>query len=165
MTNRKDAPKHITTKDGKIKGANKFKYMRQLIQPNAIDREAKEKVTFYGHIKIMNEESLTKILFNYFDRNPNTQITWIKEVRKEMKLDGEEMERRKEFREKIRGFRGFHVQEKSKKKTRTKWTEEKKKQHSERMKEYWKRRKKNNCHKLFHVVHSRPKSKEESTKA
>ncbi|KAK5641121.1 hypothetical protein RI129_009668 [Pyrocoelia pectoralis] len=71
-----------------------------------------------------------------------TQITWIKEVRKgmaEMKIDGEEVERRKEFREKIRDFRGFHIQEEEKK-TRTKWTQERRKQHNERMKEYWKRR-------------------------
>jgi len=243
MTNRKDASKHITTKYGKIKGVNKFKYLGELIQPNALDKGAiltrarkmevafqltkniynkksisinaklrhyntvikpeglyaseclilstarqldvverkerkiirkilgpkyedekwklrsnkevyskiekitdtmrKRRVTFYGHIKRMNEDRLTKRLFNYFDRNPKTQMIWIREVRKdmaEMKIDGEEVERRKEFREKIRGFKGF--QEKEKKKTGAKWTEERREQHRERMKEYWKRRKK-----------------------
>ncbi|KAK5649169.1 hypothetical protein RI129_004061 [Pyrocoelia pectoralis] len=50
-------------------------------------------------------------------RRRRTQVTWIKEVRKdmaEMKIDGEEVERKKEFREKVRGFRGFQVQEKEK---------------------------------------------------
>ncbi|KAK7863099.1 hypothetical protein R5R35_001024 [Gryllus longicercus] len=82
-------------------------------------------------------------MFNYFDRNPKTQMTWIKEVKKDMEemgIDGEEVERREEFRKKIRGFQGF--QEKAKKKTGAKWTEERKKQHGERMKEYWKERKK-----------------------
>lgn len=83
----------------------------------------------------MNEGRLTRRLFNYFDRSPKTQITWIKEVRKdmeEMEIDGEEVERRKEFRAKIKGFGGF--QEKEKKKTGAKWTEERRKKHAERMK-------------------------------
>ncbi|KAK5642639.1 hypothetical protein RI129_008806 [Pyrocoelia pectoralis] len=90
----------------------------------------RRRVTFYGHIKRMNEERLTK----------NTRIKEVRNDMAEMKIDGEEVERRKEFREKIRWFRGFQVQEK-KKKTETKWTEERREQHSERMKEYSKKRK------------------------
>lgn len=199
LTNRKDAPRQITTKYGKIKRVNKFKYLGELIQPNALDKEAvlararkmelafqltkkiynkksisinaklrhyntvikpeglyasecltlntarqmeeiekkerkiirkilgpkyedgkwklrsnkeiykktekitdtirRRRVTFYGHIKRMDEGRLTKRIFNYFDRNPKTQMTWIKEVRKdmeEMEIDGEEVERREE---------------------------------------------------------------------
>ena len=53
-------------------------------------------VTFYGHIERMNEGRLTKRLFNCFDRNSRTQMTWFKEVRKDMKemeIDGKEAER------------------------------------------------------------------------
>ena len=71
----------------------------------------------YGKKRItINKAELT-------DRNPRTQTRWFKEVRKDMKemeIDGEEAERREDFREKIRGFKGF--QEKEKKKTGEKWT-------------------------------------------
>ena len=82
-------------------------------------------------------------------------MTWIIEVRndtEEMKIDGEE--RREELREKIRKFNGF--EEKWKKKTGVKWTEEREKQHGERREE---RRAENNHDMLFHMVHSWPKSK------
>lgn len=243
MTNRKDAQRHITTKYGKIKRVNKFKYLGELILPNALDKEAilararkmelafqltkniynkksisinaklrhyntvvkpeglyaseclalntarqidevvkkerkiirkilgpeyedgkwkrksnreiyariekitdtmrRRRMTFYGHIKRMDEGRLTKRIFNFFDKNPKTQMTWIKEVRKdmeEMKIGEEDVGERKAFREKIRGFKGF--QEKAKKKTGAKWTEERRKLHGERMREYWAERRK-----------------------
>ena len=40
MTNRKDVQRLITTNYGKIKRVNKFKYLGELIQANALDKEA-----------------------------------------------------------------------------------------------------------------------------
>ena len=40
MTNRKDVPRQITTNYGKIRKVSKFKYLGELIQPNALDKEA-----------------------------------------------------------------------------------------------------------------------------
>ncbi|KAK5645120.1 hypothetical protein RI129_006420 [Pyrocoelia pectoralis] len=97
-----------------------------------------QRISWLGHIMRVGEDMVkrpTDYSINC-DRNPKTQITWIKEVRKdmaEMKIDGEEVERRKKFREKIGGFRSIQVQEIEKKKTGSKWTEERRNQHSERV--------------------------------
>jgi hypothetical protein len=50
------------------------------------------------------------------------------------------MSDRKQFREKVKKFSKF--KEREKKKTGAPWTDERKKEHSERMKKYWKDKKK-----------------------
>lgn len=40
MTNVKEAPKYMKTKFGRIRKFFKFKYVRELIQPNTVDKEA-----------------------------------------------------------------------------------------------------------------------------
>ena len=109
------------------------------------DTMKKRRVTFYGHLKRLNLERETKRIFDFFDSNPKTKLTWFIEVKKdleEMKIEEEDVENRNEFRRRVKQFEGF--QEKRKRKTGAKWTEERKKQHSERMKKYWSDRKMKN---------------------
>ena len=103
----------------------------------------RRRVTFYRHIKRMNEGTLTKRIFNYFERNPKPQMTWFKEVRKDMKemeIDGDKRREEKNSEKRTEDSRVF--KKRKKKKTGAKWTEERRKQHAGKMKEYWKRRKK-----------------------
>ncbi|KAK5639729.1 hypothetical protein RI129_010540 [Pyrocoelia pectoralis] len=115
----------------------------------------RRRVTFYGHIKRMNEKRLTTKLLNYFDRNPKIQIPWIKEVRKdmaEMKIYGEEVERRKEFK----GFGGFQVQEKEQRKLELNGQKKEGNNTLKELKSTGRKegREKDIHQKLFHVVHS-----------
>lgn len=102
------------------------------------DTMRRRRVTFYGHIKRKNEGRLMKRIFNYFYRSPKTQITWIKEVQKdmeEMEINEEDVKRREEFRKKIKGFGCFQEKEKR----RLEQNGQKKEKKS--MKEYWKKKK------------------------
>lgn len=242
MTDWKETPKYMETKFGRIKKATKFKYLGEIVQPNALDKEAnlararkmeaafqltknlynkkslsinaklqhyntvikpeclyaseclsmntakqlgeiekkerkivrkilgpkyengkwklrsnkeiyerierildtmrKRRVAFYGYLRGLEEKRLTKRIFNFFDKNPKTSMTWIKEVKadvREMEITEEERVKGEKFRAKVKHFKGF--QEKIKKKTGVVWTDERREQQSERMKSYWKERK------------------------
>ncbi|KAL1451182.1 hypothetical protein WDU94_003467 [Cyamophila willieti] len=107
------------------------------------DTMRKRRVQFYGHLERMNENRLSKQLFDYFDKNPNTKLTWFNETKKdlnEMEIPREIINERNQFKEKIKEFQGY--KEREKKKTGAPWTEERKQQHRERMKKYWEERKK-----------------------
>ncbi|KAI5692447.1 hypothetical protein M8J77_000906 [Diaphorina citri] len=102
----------------------------------------KRRATFYAHIKRMDDNRLTKKIFNYFDKRPKTQVTWFAEVKKDLEEIGiseEDVINRNVFRQKMEKFSVF--QDKPKKKSGATWTEERKLQHAERMKKYWKERK------------------------
>lgn len=102
----------------------------------------KRRISFYGHLKRMHKNRLSKKIFDYFDKNPKTKVTWFVEVKKdisEMQISEEEILDRNKFREKIDQFKNF--EERQKKKTGTKWTDERRSEHSERMKRYWTERK------------------------
>ena len=44
----------------------------------------KKIVTFYWHIKRMNGDRLIENIFDYFDKNPKTQLSWIKEIKRNL---------------------------------------------------------------------------------
>ncbi|KAL1460740.1 hypothetical protein WDU94_012692 [Cyamophila willieti] len=107
------------------------------------DTIRKRRVQLYGHLKRMKETRFTKQLFNYFDKNPKTRLTWFIETKKdlaEMEIPETEISERDKFRERVKTFKGY--KEKEKKKTGAPWTEERKQQHREKMKKYWEERKK-----------------------
>uniref|UniRef100_A0A8D8RIQ9 Craniofacial development protein 2 n=2 Tax=Cacopsylla melanoneura TaxID=428564 RepID=A0A8D8RIQ9_9HEMI len=109
------------------------------------DTMRKRRVQFYGHLERMDENRLTKQLFDYFDKNPNTKLTWFNETKKdlsEMEIPRDLINERKQFREKIKEFKGY--KEREKKKTGAPWTEERKQQHRERMKKYWEEKRRSN---------------------
>ncbi|KAI5720012.1 hypothetical protein M8J77_000651 [Diaphorina citri] len=102
----------------------------------------KRRVTFYAHIKRMDDSRLTKRIFNYFDKRPKTQVPWFKEVKKDLEEIGiveEDIFNRNVLRNKVDSFAGF--QQQPKKKTGARWTDERKQQHAERMKRFWKEKK------------------------
>lgn len=70
----------------------------------------KRRATFYAHLKRMNKERLTKQIFDFFDKNAKSQITWLKEVKtdlREMNISESDIEDRNLFRQKIQLFPGF----------------------------------------------------------
>lgn len=102
----------------------------------------KRRVSFYAHLKRMDENRLTRSIFNYFDKNPKTKSTWFKEVKKdliEMNIEEKDISNRDQMRHKIQMFPGF--EEKVRRTGGAVWTEERKEQHRERMKIYWFNRK------------------------
>uniref|UniRef100_A0A8D8XXG7 Uncharacterized protein n=1 Tax=Cacopsylla melanoneura TaxID=428564 RepID=A0A8D8XXG7_9HEMI len=105
----------------------------------------KRRISFYAHLKRMNDTRLTKRKFDFFDKNPRTNLTWFKEVKadlKEMKIEEEIIRNRNILRQTLQEFPGF--QEKKKNCGAAAWTEERREQQSERMKIYWIQRKERN---------------------
>ncbi|XP_025830255.1 uncharacterized protein LOC112905593 [Agrilus planipennis] len=121
-------------------GKWKLKSNRELYEKTEriTDTMRKRRITFYGHLSRMNDDRLTKQLFDYFDKNPKTHMPWFKGVKsdlEEMGITRMDVDNREVFRSKVKNFVGF--QAKLKKKTGGVWTEERRKQQSERMKDYW----------------------------
>lgn len=104
----------------------------------------KRRLSYYGHLKRMEMGRLTRRIFEYFDKNPRTQIAWFREVKKDLEqinVTEEDILNRSWFRNKVNTFQSF--EEKVKKKTGAQWTDERKQKHSEVMKKYWSERKRN----------------------
>lgn len=102
---------------------------------------AKRRLIFFGHLYRMNENRLTKQIFLYFWKKKST-ITWVTELRKDLERNNireSEIKERNLFKNKILNLEGF--QGRRSKKSGTTWTEERKRQHGEKMKVYWKNRK------------------------
>jgi hypothetical protein len=89
------------------------------------DTMRKRRVTFYAHIKRMNENRLTKKIFNFFDRNPKTPLNWFKEVKAdllEINISNSDIQNRNIFRRKVQEFKGF--EEKRRRTGGATWREE-----------------------------------------
>ncbi|XP_046834337.1 uncharacterized protein LOC124431022 [Vespa crabro] len=101
----------------------------------------KRRLQFFGHIYRMDESRLTKRLLIYLWEKKAT-TSWIQEVKKDLErnnISEEEIIDREIFRKRILNMEGF--QGRLKKKPGAKWSEDRNKQHSEKMKEYWWERK------------------------
>lgn len=102
----------------------------------------KRRARFYGHIHRMNEDRLTKKIFNIATTN-TVKINWVQETLEDLKslnISTEDMTDREKYREKIRKQKFEQIPKE--KKTGKKWTEERKKKHSEYMRDYWEERRK-----------------------
>lgn len=100
----------------------------------------KRRAKFYGHLKRMDDDRLTKRIFNYLTEIKAT-TNWVKEVQKdleEMKITEDIIQNRDEFRKTIDGFKNFKDRDH---KTGRKWTDEQKRNNSEKMKKVWEVRK------------------------
>lgn len=100
----------------------------------------KRRLRFFGHIKRMDNSRLTKQIIEYTEKIKN--LGWITEVKKDLKearITERDITNRTQFRYKVDKWEV--CQENKKMKTGTKWSEDRKKAHSEKMKEIWKKKK------------------------
>ena len=91
----------------------------------------------------MDKNRLTKQIFDYLWKKKKATTTWIKEVRKDLEksnITESQMLERSEFRRAVKNLEGFQDAGRPKRSGRT-WTEDQRKQTSDRMKEYWRQRK------------------------
>lgn len=106
----------------------------------------KRRLKFYGHIKRMDSNRLTKQIIEFYENRSKAQvdtIKWIEEVKNDLILAGitqEDFLDRDIFRKKICEWQ-VDQEDKPKKKTGSTWTDERKAAHSQRMKEIWAQRK------------------------
>ena len=111
----------------------------------------KRRLRFYGHIKRMDSNRLTKQIVEFYENRSKAKtdtMKWIGEIKTDLKMAGitpEDVQNRKIFRSKIHKWQ-VDREEKPKKKTGTTWSEERKEAHSKRMKEIWAQRKKAKPH-------------------
>ena len=100
----------------------------------------KRRLLFFGHIYRLNDSRLTKRIFKYlWEKKSSTN--WIQEVKKDLERNNireQETMDRDTFRKKVLSMEGFRGG--LERKPGVKWSEERKKQHSDRMKEVWKRK-------------------------
>ncbi|XP_035731235.1 uncharacterized protein LOC118445651 [Vespa mandarinia] len=135
----------------KILGPVKTTKVWKLISNNEIYRNIegitettrKRRLQFFGHIYRMDESRLTKRILMYLWEKKAT-TSWIQEVKKDLErnnrnISEEETIDREIFRKRVLRMEGF--QGRLKKKPGAKWSEDRKKQHSEKMKEYRRERK------------------------
>lgn len=105
----------------------------------------KRRLKFYGHIKRMEPTRLTKQIVEFYENRSKAKtetIKWIAAIREDLKDAGivqTDILNRKTFRQKVFDWKVGQRQ----KRTGTTWTEERKRAHSERMKEVWVQRKSN----------------------
>ena len=108
----------------------------------------KRRLRFYGHIKGMNPDRLTKQIVDFFynrSKAKTDMMKWVGEIKTDLKLAGitpEDVQNREIFRSKIHKWQ-VDQEEEPKKKTGTTWSEERKEAHRKRMKEIWAQRKAN----------------------
>lgn len=101
----------------------------------------KRRLGFYGHLYRMNNNRLTKKIFNVVNSSVK-KTNWFQEVEEDLKqagIDEESINSRDKFRSRITNTK-FEVKEK--KKTGTTWTEQRKQEQSQRMKRFWEEKKK-----------------------
>lgn len=135
----------------KILGAKQNNNAEYRLRPNRelylkieklTDVMRKRRLQFFGHIYRMDDNRLTKRIFNLLN-SYKSKPTWFIEIEKDMKNVGiktDTIKNRTLFREAVQKAR---FQERKKPTTRRKWTQDEKEQHSRRMKEIWKQRKSN----------------------
>ena len=100
----------------------------------------KRRMTFYGHIYRMNQNRLTRRIFNIINSSKN-KLKWITEIEEDLKQLGitkEAIKDRQQFRNLIK--KCIFKQNPMGKNTGMKWSDERKKEHSERMKRVWEER-------------------------
>lgn len=105
----------------------------------------KRRAKFYGHISRLSETRLTKRLFNYTNGLKQT-TDWTKHTRKDLenaKITSEDTQDRNVFRNKVNKWEP--VPEQRPKRHLPKWSEERKQEHSLRMKNYWLDKKNKKC--------------------
>ena len=103
------------------------------------DTIRKRRARFYGHLKRMDGNRLTKQIFHLFDSNPKTTIPWFRNTKEELQLihiTAEDAFNRDLFRKKIL-TNGLSRDEQPKRRDGAPWTEERKQAHSQRMREIW----------------------------
>ena len=108
---------------------------------NITDTIKKRRLLFFGHLYRMNDNRLTKQIFKYL-WNKKLTTTWIQEVKKDLErnnISEKDAIEREMFRKKVLGMEGF--QGRKEKKKGSKWSEERKKVHSAKMKEFWRKKK------------------------
>lgn len=108
---------------------------------NITETLRKRRLLFFGHLYRMNNNRLTKQIFKYLWDKKST-IAWIQEVKKDLErnnISEKDATEREIFKRKVLKMEGF--QGRKEKKTGSKWTEERKRAHSEKMKEYWRKKK------------------------
>ena len=104
------------------------------------DMIKKRRLSFYGHIYRMNDNRLTKKIFNVINCSIK-KTNWFHEIEDDLMQAGinkEMINNRIDFRNKIANIK-FDAKEK--KRTGVLWTEQRKKEHSERMKKFWQKKK------------------------
>lgn len=105
------------------------------------DTMRKRRLKFYGHLMRMEENRITKRIFNYITKLKATTM-WVGETRKDMEEVGvhpKDIWNRDVFRAKIDNFKGF--KERPSRTTKNTWSEERRRNHSERMKKFWVKKK------------------------
>ena len=101
----------------------------------------KRRLAFYGHIKRMESNRIANRIL-IFQENRKTQTPWVKEVHKDLQRCGiksEDVGNREVFKKKIAEVKDLS-EEKSRRSFRI-FSEEERTRASQRMKEYWRRRK------------------------
>ena len=96
-------------------------------------------LTFYGHLSRMDGDRLTRKVFEHRNRKEKTRNKWIQMVKKDMALVNithESVKDRKSFRKTVNGIKFFPEETKPKNDNR-KWSEERRRNHSEMMEKYW----------------------------
>ena len=102
----------------------------------------KRRLKFFGHIMRLDDTRLTKKILLH-TLKLKTTTTWTKQVKIDLekaKIKITDTEDRKKYRQKIHDW---EVTSEIKHRTTAKWTEERRTQHSERMKKYWENKKNN----------------------
>jgi len=100
----------------------------------------KRRLQFYGHIYRMKEDRLTKQIFNLITSS-KMKTNWYNEVQedlKQCKILEKEIADRQHFRDKIKKHK---FEKEPTRTTGRKWTEDRKKKHSEFMKRFWREKK------------------------
>lgn len=97
----------------------------------------KRRITFYGHVTRMHPTRLTNRIITFLQQK-KTKGAWFIEVDKDLEevgIAGNDIRERASLRKKLQTFQGFR--EKPKLKTGKAWTQERKEQHRECMRQYW----------------------------
>ena len=105
----------------------------------------KRRLKFYGHIKRMESTRLTKQIVEFYENRSKAKIEtikWIGAIKEDLKAAGikqTDILDRKVFRKKV--FDWKVGRRETFKRTGTAWSDERKRAHSERMKQVWAQRK------------------------
>lgn len=103
----------------------------------------KRRASFYGHLKRMDGNRLTKNIFDFFDSKTTTTMPWFKNTKEDlqmMQIKPEDAFDRQFFRKKLL-TNGLHRDEQLKRRHGVLWSEKRKQAHSQKMKEFWARKK------------------------
>ena len=112
-------------------------------QEDIITSMRKRRLTFYGHLARLDPERLTNRIFTVTGRGKASKNKWMTSVKSDMEqlnIPLERVHNRTLFRQAIQQ-KVFPLSLTSKQTTGAKWTEERKLAHSQKMKEYWRKKK------------------------